>query len=100
MTDPNIKRLYGTAAWKRKRAQQLQDQPLCEDCTERGLVRSASVADHVEPHRGDVERFWNGKLQSLCTSCHSGQKQRIEKSGRARIASGDDGFPLDPDAWK
>lgn len=54
----------------------------------------AKVADHVVPHRGDDELFWDGDLQSLCVSCHSRHKQRYEKSGRmagARL----DGTPVD-----
>lgn len=55
----------------------------------------ATVADHVEPHRGDPEKFWNGELQSLCDTCHNSVKQAQEKSGVLR--GGDiNGLPLDP----
>jgi 5-methylcytosine-specific restriction protein A len=43
----------------------------------RSIVMPASVADHVVEHHGDRHAFWYGALQSLCASCHSGDK-RIE----------------------
>ena len=61
--------------------------------------RSTTVADHVVPHRGDPTLFWEGELQGLCDSHHSGAKQAAEKSGRTR-GSDADGFSLDPsDPW-
>jgi hypothetical protein len=33
----------------------------------RGIVRAATIVDHVEPHRGDWNQFVLGKLQSLLT---------------------------------
>ncbi|MCJ2010440.1 ATP-binding protein [Methylobacterium sp. J-092] len=41
----------------------------------------ATVCDHVEPHRGDVERFWAGPFQSVCAHCHNSHKQRQERQG-------------------
>jgi 5-methylcytosine-specific restriction enzyme A len=26
----------------------------------------ATICDHVEPHRGDVNKFWLGPFMSLC----------------------------------
>ena len=73
---------YADRRWRAKRALQLQIEPLCQFCRERGLLKPADVADHIEPHKGDRERFWNGELQSLCHACHSGTKQRMERSGK------------------
>ncbi|MCJ2010442.1 ATP-binding protein [Methylobacterium sp. J-092] len=39
----------------------------------------ASVCDHIEPHRGDVDRFWAGPFQSVCATCHNRHKQRQER---------------------
>jgi 5-methylcytosine-specific restriction endonuclease McrA len=45
-------------------------------------VTLATVVDHVEPHRGDQERFWDERnWQALCASCHSSDKQREEAAG-------------------
>ena len=73
---------YGLTRWRRRRAAQLKAHPLCVMCKAAGLVVIATVADHVVPHREDADRFWNGKLQSLCAKCHSSDKQREEHRGR------------------
>lgn len=40
----------------------------------------ATVVDHIEPHRGDMKKFWNRcNWQPLCHSCHSRWKQAVEK---------------------
>lgn len=75
---------YGSARWKRKRAEFLRAHPLCAMCRQRGVITPARVADHIEPHRGDYDKFWNGRLQPLCIPCHSGAKQEFEKSATVR----------------
>lgn len=72
--------LYGTARWQRRRAHQLAIEPLCRMCFAEGVVCVATVADHIEAHRGDVERFWSGALQSLCAPHHNAVKQAEERS--------------------
>jgi 5-methylcytosine-specific restriction endonuclease McrA len=69
--------------------------PLCKMCEAKGLVVAAEVADHVEPHKGDLQKFWLGELQSLCSNCHNANKQQIEKRGYD-TAIGEDGWPTDP----
>ena len=44
-------------------------------------MEPATICDHVEPHRGDINKFWLGKLQSLCKPCHDGAKREIELNG-------------------
>jgi len=58
-------------------------------------VTPATIADHVEPHKGDVIKFWFGALQSLCKQCHDSPKRNVELHGY-HDAIGDDGWPLDP----
>jgi len=84
------RRWYNWARWKRKRDDQLSREPLCCYCEREGRTTLAELADHIEPHREDFERFWHGALQSLCWSCHSGTKQREE----ARADRTDVGFTL------
>ena len=88
-------RLYGTERWRRLAKHQLMIEPLCEICLCKGRVTVARVADHVEPWRGDVNKFWLGKLQSLCEHCHNSRKKDIERHGYS-CDVGVDGFPLDP----
>lgn len=86
---------YKTARWRRRRAGQLAAEPLCRLCAAIGRTTSATVADHVEPHRGDRDKFFGGALQSLCKGCHDRHKQAQERGGR--LAGADrHGFPLDP----
>jgi len=85
---------YSLARWRRRREQQLSSEPLCRFCEARGLVVPATVADHVEPHRGDPVKFWQGLLQSLCKACHDRDKQREENGGRAIAAIACDGWPV------
>lgn len=88
-------RLYNTAAWRRKREAQLRDEPLCRFCAAQDKVTAATIADHVEPHRGDEDAFWNNELQSLCHYHHNTAKQRQEVWGYDSITDLD-GYPLDP----
>jgi 5-methylcytosine-specific restriction enzyme A len=90
-------RWYKTAAWQKRRLDQLGREPLCRECNRIGILTAANVADHIEAHRGDIVKFWEGALQSLCRSCHNSFKQAKEKSGRAySTVVGLDGFPVDP----
>jgi 5-methylcytosine-specific restriction protein A len=89
------RRLYWTQRWRRRAAHQLLLHPLCHMCQTAGRVTAASVADHVVPHRGDVDSFWGGALASLCQSCHSRTKQREEARGFADSVDAD-GWPTDP----
>lgn len=92
---PAWHRWYKTARWARRRAAQLNAEPLCRRCARHGRTEPASVADHVTPHRGDPDLFWHGPLQSLCTHCHSGAKQSAERRGFSTEV-GADGMPIDP----
>lgn len=92
MSDPR----YHTARWRKIRDHQLRQYPLCEMCEKQGRTTMATVADHVEPHRGDPVKFWTGKLQSLCKRCHNSAKQLKEKHG-VYPGCDVDGMPLDPD---
>lgn len=62
---------YGSSRWRRARLQFLSAHPLCERCLQRGVYTKATVVDHVVPHRGDPNLFWDrSNWQALCKSCH------------------------------
>jgi 5-methylcytosine-specific restriction enzyme A len=86
--------LYGSARWHRIRRHQLMIDPLCAYCWAKGLVVPATICDHVEPHHGDLNKFWLGKTQSLCKECHDSPKRFVEQRGY-RPDVGVDGYPLD-----
>jgi len=79
----------GTAAqrgydsrWKKARIYHLACNPLCGMCKAQGLIKAATVVDHINPHRGDKALFWDtSNWQSLCAACHNSTKQRQEHRG-------------------
>lgn len=86
--------LYRTALWRRLRLAQLAQEPLCHMCEELGVVTTANTVDHRKPHKGDLAMFFDpGNLASLCPSCHSRHKQRIERGGKV-VRYGADGYPV------
>ena len=86
---------YSKARWLRMAKAQLRDHPLCAYCLQRGKYVPARICDHVIPHKGNEELFWNGALQSLCKHCHDSAKQLEEIRGY-RNDIGLDGWPVDP----
>lgn len=87
--------LYG-GRWRRERKAFLQRNPLCKFHMERGVIEAATVVDHIIPHHGKEQLFWDqSNWQPLCKPCHDSHKQRLEKSGRV-IGCDADGLPIDP----
>ena len=63
---------YKTKRWGAMRADQLRREPLCRECLAHGKVEAATECDHIVPHKGDRNLFFDPKnLQSLCKKCHS-----------------------------
>ena len=70
--DPDVKRLYSSPQWRAIRATQLAKEPWCAECLKRGEYVFAAEVDHIEPHKGDPELFFDeNNLQSLCKPDHS-----------------------------
>jgi 5-methylcytosine-specific restriction protein A len=70
----SAERGYGHA-WRKARQAYLMKHPICL----LGLTHvvdpmrpiTASVVDHIEPHRGDQELFWDvANWQACCKRCH------------------------------
>lgn len=77
------------------RDHQLATEPLCRFCLITEDVTAAEVVDHITPHKGDLDLFYNPlNLQSLCKYCHDGLKQRIDR-GAAAVITGLDGYPIE-----
>ena len=91
------KHLYDKAAWRRLRLHQLAKRPLCALHGELGQIKPASVVDHIRPHGGDMQLFFDeGNLQSLCKSCHDSHKQAQERNANGLMrGAGLSGSPLD-----
>ncbi len=54
---------------------------MCVECERRGILRGATVFDHIVPFKGDATLQWAKKnRQPLCEQCHN-QKSAIESGG-------------------
>lgn len=76
------KRGYGYR-WQKERLIFLAENPLCVMCSTAENPVIATVIDHIRPHGGNQDLFWDRtNWQALCAHCHSSTKQRAEKRGR------------------
>lgn len=77
-----------SARWDTASKVFLANNPLCRRCEAAGLLVPATVTDHIRPHRGDSELFWDpGNLQPLCKPCHD-RKTACEDGGFGRSREG------------
>ena len=68
-----------TGRWSRARTTYLRNNPLCKMCAENDLITAATVVDHIVPHKGDQELFWDtSNWQPLCKACHDHKTFHIE----------------------
>lgn len=73
-----------TSRWQRARRTYLRSHPLCVHCQQQGCLVPATVVDHVIPHKGDWQLFWDeANWQSLCKPCHD-VKTATEDGGFGR----------------
>ena len=80
--------------WSKYRKIFLKENPLCVFCSKMGKVVAANVVDHIEPHKGDYNLFWNkSNHQPLCTTCHQSTKQIIENCKDLKV-TGADGWTI------
>jgi 5-methylcytosine-specific restriction protein A len=79
--------------WEKARKTYLMRNPLCVMCQREGRVNPATVVDHIFPHKGDQQLFWDtDNWQGLCKPHHDRDKQREER--RSFRPVGDDGWPI------
>ena len=68
---------YKLQRWLKIRAAYLATHPLCE-C---GCNRIATVVDHKQPHRGDMELMFSwDNLQAMTKACHD-RKTALQDGG-------------------
>lgn len=88
--------LYRTKQWKAMRLHHLELEPCCVYCLKQGAVSQAIIVDHIRPHKGDEDLFFDAdNLQGLCKKHHDASKQREERAGGV-IGSDTNGVPIDP----
>jgi len=67
--------------WRKYRILFLREHPLCEICLNECKITQANVVDHIEPHKGNKQLFWDeGNHQALCKECHD-RKTATEDGG-------------------
>ena len=90
-------RLYDNMRWRKVRQMVLNDEPLCRMCLSINRTSPATVADHIKPHKNDINLFYDrDNLQSLCAPCHDSAKKMQERHGYSQGCDSR-GYPLDAD---
>lgn len=68
-----------TAEWDKASAWFKREHPLCLGCMATGRVAATTTVDHVLPHKGDRQRFWDrSRWQPACDWHHDTVKQQLE----------------------
>lgn len=87
---------YNDRRWQKARRMFLRAHPLCAMCDKVGIITTATVVDHITPHDGDYDLFWDmDNWQPLCASCHSGIKRVADRHGASQTCD-INGNPIDP----
>lgn len=67
-----------TTEWDKARELWLAEHPLCAECERAGILHphmeqgKSHHVDHIVPHRGDMDRFWDQEnWQTLCVRHHN-----------------------------
>jgi 5-methylcytosine-specific restriction enzyme A len=59
------------ARWRRYRIMFLHEHPLCVECLKKDRITASTVVDHIVPHKGNYNLFWDEtNHQALCKECH------------------------------
>ena len=67
---------YGVV-WRRAARRHLKRNPICVGCFRKNIIEPARVVDHIQPHAGNSERFWDvNNWQALCIRCHNRKTAR------------------------
>jgi len=62
---------YNTQKWRKTRNYIIANEPLCRECLSQGMVRPATVVDHIVPVDDSPELAYEfTNLQPLCDRCH------------------------------
>ena len=66
--------------WQRTRIGFLRKHPLCVSCQAHDHPQPADTVDHIIPHRGDKQLFWQrANWQALCEWCHNNIKAGLDR---------------------
>jgi 5-methylcytosine-specific restriction enzyme A len=77
---PNASGRGYDASWKAAAAKFKRTHPFCLGCEALNRRVATEVVDHVVPHKGDAEVFWNASAwQPACRWHHAVVKQKLER---------------------
>jgi len=68
--------VYNTSRWRKLRDAKLLEQPLCEVCLAKGIIKPAEDVHHLDSFMNyeglkRLEKAYNyNNLQSVCKECH------------------------------
>jgi len=78
--------------WEKARKAYLAKHRLCVECERLKRVTLATVVDHIVPHRGDMDLFWDrANWQGLCEPHHRTKTAREVADRRRNHANGGGG---------
>ena len=72
--NPEHKKIYDSAEWKRLREDFLVEYPFCK------CKHLATVVDHIKPIRNDGDMWSLNNLQSMCRRCHNSKTAKESNS--------------------
>lgn len=80
--DKASRRLYNNRLQKAGRIF-LNANPYCEECKRIGKIIPVTVVDHIIPHKGNRDLFWDdSNWQAMCKRCHD--TKTAKEDGRWR----------------
>jgi len=75
-----------TYRWQKVRKLFLTQHPLCIICQSEGVITTATIIDHIIPHKGNQDLFWDeSNWQPLCKFHHdqkTGSRDHIINQSR------------------
>lgn len=70
------------ARWRKEREEFLDLHPLCIECKKKDYINPATVVDHIQPHKGDQNLFWDkSNWQPLCETHHNIKTATEDRGG-------------------
>jgi len=88
---------YHTTRWRKASRLFLRrpENVFCKICLKHGKHTVATVVDHITPHKGNYDLFWDQDgWQGLCKPCHNKHKQFQDNRGFLPGCD-KDGIPID-----
>ena len=60
-----------TFRWSKYSKAYIRAHPLCAICQRAGIIKATECVDHIIPHKGDSELFWDpANHQAACKQCN------------------------------